>query len=1675
MSYYVTFYSFKGGVGRTLTLVNTAVSMALRGRSVFIWELDLEAPSILDIPLFKPLQAEVKGGTVNLLAAPQEGDLGEAVSRFVLEHREFEPGRLRLLPAGPVDGSYAGLFASIRWEGLFGEHQPAGSVLFERLRRAIDSYNADFVLIDSRTGLTDVGAVCTVQLPDALVLVYSLGHQSLERTREIQFALSHSSRLHKIRRRELTILRVATMVPGDIPELVAERRGALQDGGALARAARRKRHLQESFNLVPHVEIPFNSSLLLEERIWTMDFPDDPLSKAYESLARRLEAGADAAKPAPHVEPLAIRVADDLQRRGNTFEDKVAEVLRLMGYEVEQNVLAGGSQVDIITSKREPLHLARFLVECKDHARPAGVEDARQLRARLDAHPDTRGLLVSRAGFTAEAQAYAKSAPVTLATYDELLATLIDLGDYLSALIQDYEGKDIERLYVEQDVWPETAEEPLPLLAFIDSWLANPDASHLTLLGDYGTGKTWFTRKLACALAKRYREDPLRHRQPIRIDLREVAKALSLENLLYDHFTRQAGRQVNPKSILYLLAEGRLVLILDGFDEMATQANWEVTLGNFRELARAAERQAKIILTSRTHYFKDQAQVCELLEGRSPQLTPEGTELYKEIFGRKGFSVAYLRDFTPAQLREYLGRACGDRAAEVAGTIERIAGLRDIAARPVLLEMIVKSAPRLVSLGREVKIANLYEAYTEEWLQRQDWRLSLTKEGRTTLVQELAARLWETDGARIHYRALADVLTGLLKDRITTDRDLEMADYEVRTASFLTRDAGGNYGFSHRSFLEFFLAQRTARLLKEAGPDQAKASVALRLRSFSPQVIGFLRDLCPAKTLAQVVALVLETPYSRLGSENSLLLYASLGEEAVQPVRIELEGAELAGLSLASLRLARANLRKACLAGSDLSGADLQQACLAEADLREARLDRATCHGTDFSGANLGGTTLTETDLDGADLSGVDLSFATLVKADVRDAKWDGALIDGAGLYGAQVTPEQLTTARKPRWAPGGITAQPCALVQPGVMGFVACVAYSRDGKLLAADSGAGSIAVLDTATGRCRRMLSGHAGAVTSVAWSPGGRQLVSGSDDKTIRLWDVDTGGLLRTFEGHQGGVRTVAYCPDGRWLASGSHDKTIRLWDVKTGRLLRTLEGHQEGVWAVAWHPEEGQLASGSGDHTVRLWDVESGLLLRSLEGHQSLVSSLAYHREGRQLASGSNDHTVRVWEVETGRLLHTLEGHRNRVWAVAYRPDGWQLASGSDDRAIRLWDVESGRLLCMLEAHQDPVMTVAYHPEGRQLASGSLDRTIRLWDVESGRLLRTLEGQRDRVWTLACNPAGRQLASGSIDRNVGVWDVEAGRLLGTLEGHRGVVFALAYHPDGRQLASGSDDNTVRIWDSESGRLLRTLQGHEDRVMTVAWQPDGRQLASGSGDQTIRLWDVQSGRLLRSLEGRQGVVWTVAYHPEGRQLASGSGDDNVRLWDTESGRLLRSLEGHQNVVSSLAYHPEGRQLASGSFDESVRLWGVESGRLLHTLQGHEGRVWTVAYHPEGRQLASASVDKTVRLWDVETGRLLRTLEGHVAPVRCVVWVSAGRKLASSGWDGTIRIWDVESGRCLVALYQFMKGGWLAVTPDNRYTGNAAGKRWLTFVDNWALYSPDTFPELEDPEAVRTALSGR
>lgn len=171
----ITFYSYKGGVGRSFTLANIAVLLARWGYRVLAVDWDLEAPGLHHY-FAAVLPDKPQAGVVDLAHEFLAG--AETTSSHAV--RVDVDGRLDLLAAGRVaagrlDVSYRRRMQAINWEELYRR----GFAAFLERHRAMWTARYDFVLIDSRTGVSDIAGICTAHLPDRLVVVFTANDQNL--------------------------------------------------------------------------------------------------------------------------------------------------------------------------------------------------------------------------------------------------------------------------------------------------------------------------------------------------------------------------------------------------------------------------------------------------------------------------------------------------------------------------------------------------------------------------------------------------------------------------------------------------------------------------------------------------------------------------------------------------------------------------------------------------------------------------------------------------------------------------------------------------------------------------------------------------------------------------------------------------------------------------------------------------------------------------------------------------------------------------------------------------------------------------------------------------------------------------------------------------------------------------------------------------------------------------------------------------------------------------------------------------------------------------------------------------------------------------------------------------------------------------------------------------------
>lgn len=195
----ITFYSFKGGVGRTLACANFGKYLAKAGQKVVLLDMDLEAPG-LDAKLFPDATTSISNGVIDQLTAFQNGLSLPSLSPIPIDLPEEvtqHGGRLHLMPAGnyfDLNGYYKAL-SNLDWDLLL-KSEEGLAFWFDFLKRIEDQFQPNVLVIDSRTGITEVSGLCTQVLPDTVLLLTSTSPESVRGTRRIYERIA-SSRLIK--------------------------------------------------------------------------------------------------------------------------------------------------------------------------------------------------------------------------------------------------------------------------------------------------------------------------------------------------------------------------------------------------------------------------------------------------------------------------------------------------------------------------------------------------------------------------------------------------------------------------------------------------------------------------------------------------------------------------------------------------------------------------------------------------------------------------------------------------------------------------------------------------------------------------------------------------------------------------------------------------------------------------------------------------------------------------------------------------------------------------------------------------------------------------------------------------------------------------------------------------------------------------------------------------------------------------------------------------------------------------------------------------------------------------------------------------------------------------------------------------------------------------------------
>lgn len=297
----LAFYSFKGGVGRSMALVNSAFALAAKGRHVLILDMDLEAPGLSgflhrdkEIPRYAPcdiLDLVSWARTVSLPLVPASY---RPAAEYIVPIAKNDPdriaslfgefGRLDIIPADEERAYYDRLSELAIRDCDQQALVKTGSVLrawLQSLRFPIEvpdyygpdyprSASYDYVLIDSRTGITEIGGFCIGPLSDQLVVLTAMNDQNVAGTRKFLI--------------EVGVYEETGPAPGSKPCMIV---ASLVPAGEIEGKRERLKQVEQGLGDVS-VKLSYHPQLALKETIFTRGYTDEYLAEEYEKLTREV-------------------------------------------------------------------------------------------------------------------------------------------------------------------------------------------------------------------------------------------------------------------------------------------------------------------------------------------------------------------------------------------------------------------------------------------------------------------------------------------------------------------------------------------------------------------------------------------------------------------------------------------------------------------------------------------------------------------------------------------------------------------------------------------------------------------------------------------------------------------------------------------------------------------------------------------------------------------------------------------------------------------------------------------------------------------------------------------------------------------------------------------------------------------------------------------------------------------------------------------------------------------------------------------------------------------------------------------------------------------------------------------------------------------------------------------
>lgn len=362
--------------------------------------------------------------------------------------------------------------------------------------------------------------------------------------------------------------------------------------------------------------------------------------------------------------------------------------------------------------------------------------------------------------------------------------------------------------------------------------------------------------------AEEWMKDPERLRLPLLLRLHDYEDSESIQHWIVRYLNAKLQVQVDLEQFNELVRSDSLYLVFDGFDEMGGATGERTVLRNIQQIKNIMDMGSPVLLTCRTTFFEGEAE--------------------REKF--KGFRRCYVDPLNEHQIAEFCKLHLRGKWEEFWRAIsDRRSRLPELAARPLFLRMMLDLYEEGTLAAGVEDASQLYAKITARWIDKEAERKGSAFDARTLalVVESLAFRMFLDDRYAYPATRLDEVAPEVLKEAGVSidDADPSTRVRSIRCHGLLTRDRDDNFGFAHKSFVEFLVARKLDR-------EVTKSDLAgIGRRILYEEVFEFLAQLDGIRETSVWIGVLRDRNASFIARVNAIPpLRKQLNRRAIEPL-----------------------------------------------------------------------------------------------------------------------------------------------------------------------------------------------------------------------------------------------------------------------------------------------------------------------------------------------------------------------------------------------------------------------------------------------------------------------------------------------------------------------------------------------------------------------------------------------------------------------------------------------------------------------------------------------------------------------------------------------------------------------------------------------------------------------